>query len=299
MIVWIAQAQDSQNKQPCWRVSSFSISVGFSGVFMPNTISEYNDLKNLVEDPDLLIDPAGYNSNQYYSDFSGSFSPKISLGITPYSKKLGKYRDNRELRLGIGSNFGIRRSYNFYKYEAIVVDTFQSVNGNPNVYADSLIHTYYSYNENIFDLNFSISYIFKTNTEKRVQLYAGVGAEYGISVSYYLTVDNYENQSLYYYNDGNKPDYESVSGYYPYYYYGNEKYTSNTTKSNMKNAAHFVRAYIPMGINFRLSDHNSFFKHVNIYSEFSPGIEFMFVKNEDAYINPYMGVAIVGFSYKF
>ena len=67
----------------------------------------------------------------------------------------------------------------------------------------------------------------------------------------------------------------------------------------MKNAAHFVRAYIPMGINFRLSDNNSFFKHVNIYSEFSPGIEFMFVKNEDAYINPYMGVAIVGFSYKF
>ncbi|MCF6341926.1 MAG: hypothetical protein L3J31_03885 [Bacteroidales bacterium] len=296
MLASLMHAQDAQQSQTGWKITSFGASFGFSGVFVPATISGYDNLKNSVEDPGLFIDPSGYNTYDYYSDFGGNVSPKIYIGITPYSKKKGAYRTNRELRLGIGSNFGMRRYFDFYKSESIAVDTFQSVNGNPDIYADSVIQRFASYYENFFDLNFSISYLFKTDAARRVHLYAGVGAEYGITLSYFVSVDQYETRSLNYYEKGDKPDEDSG----PYYYYGTD-YTSSysSQKTNMKNAAQFVRAFIPMGINFRISNNNSFFKHVNIFSEFSPGVEFQIVPNDQTYVNPYFGVALVGLSYKW
>lgn len=296
LLIGFVQAQDAQQNQTGWKITSFGVSFGFSGVFVPATISGYDNLKNSVENTDLFVDPSQYDSYDYDSDFGGNVSPKIYIGITPYSKKKGAYRTNRELRLGIGSNFGVRRYYDFYKSESFAVDTFQSVNGNPDIYADSMIQRFASYYENFFDLNFSISYLFKTDVNKRVHLYAGVGAEYGVTLSYYITVDKYEARSINYYEKGNKPDEDSGT-----YYYFSSDYTSSysSQKTSMKNAAHFIRTFIPMGINFRISNNNSFFKHVNIFSEFSPGIEFQIVPDDQTYVNPYFGVALVGLSYRW
>ncbi|MCF6171285.1 MAG: hypothetical protein L3J31_03975 [Bacteroidales bacterium] len=297
-LVSLAYAQDTQQNQTGWKINSFGLGFGFSGVFVPATISGYEDLKNSSGNPELFVDPSQYDTFNNYSDFGGNVSPKIYIGITPYSKKKGTYRTNRELRIGIGSNFGVRRYFDFYQSESFVVDTFQSVNGNPDIYADSVAQHAASYSENFFDLNVGISYLFKTDAAKRVHLYAGLGAEYGITLSYFVTVEQYESHSLSYYEQGKKPDEESAPYYY--YYYGSEyNSTYSSQKTNMKNAAHFVRTFIPMGINFRISNNNSFFKHVNIFSELSPGVEFQIVPNDQTYVNPYFGVALVGFVYRW
>lgn len=293
MLSGLLQAQDNTPKRSGWKVTSFSVSMGFAGVYMTNTNSDYNNLKNSVEDPDLFIDPAGFSHDQFYSGAAGNGSFRISMGLTPYSKKHGKYRNNRELRFRVGSNIGIRHSFSFYQDESFPVDTFYSANGRPDIYADSVQYSGYGYDERFTDINFGISYLFKTDVQKRVFLYTGVGAEYGITLNYYVTVDQYEGSSVYY-HDSNKPE-----DHYPYnYYYAGNGYTSSTNDTKMKTPAQFVRAFIPLGIDFRISNHNSFFKHVHLFTEFNPGVEFQILGGQTG-VNPYFGVALMGLRYKF
>jgi hypothetical protein len=62
----------------------------------------------------------------------------------------------------------------------------------------------------------------------------------------------------------------------------------------------FLRPYIPLGINFRITNRTqSFFNQVYLFTEINPGIEFQFVGNEKTYFNPYFGVAMLGFTYRW
>jgi len=295
LISGMLQSQTSEKKPARWKVTSFNMSLGSASFFVSGTQSDYDNLKQSVEDPDLFVDPSNFD-NQYYSDWSGDFTPRISIGITPYSKKKGEYNVNREIRFGIGSNKGSRRYFSFYNEEKIRVDTFQSVNGNPNIYADSNYVNNFYYSEDFIDLSFSFSYLFKTNANKRFHAYAGVGVEYAITLKYYVTANQFENYIMTYSQEGTQ---EGSSPYNSYYqsYYGYLSSSYNETK--MKSPAHFIRAFIPVGINFRFSNNNSFFKHLNIYSEINPGIEFQIIPGEQNYVNPYFGVAWVGLSYKW
>ncbi len=292
VFVGYLQAQKSSDEKEKCKITSFNISMGFYGVFAPNTIEDYFSLKNSLENPKILVDPSGMQENYYYSSISGNASPKISIGITPYSKKRNEYRENRELRIGIGFNFGNRRSYSFYDKNSIPFDTLHSTSGN-KVYADSVFIKAYDYSENFVDFNFSISYLFKTDIAKRVYLYAGLGVEYGIALRYYLTANSYQSDYVSYYTG--EPSSDDVYQFY----YGKQNYSSKHIDANLKGPAQFVRLFVPMGINFRISNNNSFFKHINIYSELSPGIEFQMISNEKTFVNPYFGLALVGFSYRF
>ena len=293
MLFSFLQAQDNAGKKEGWKVTSFSVSMGFAGVYLTNTNTDYDNMKNSVEDPDLFVDPSGFNSDQFYPSGGGNGSFRINMGLTPYSKKRGEYRNNRELRFSVGSNFGRRHSFSFYQNESFPVDTFHSVNGKPDIYADSAHYTSSYYDERFTDLNFGISYLFKTDVRKRVFLYTGIGGEYGITLNYYVTADYYESSSIYY-HDGNTSE-----NIYPYNYYsGDYDYNSSNNTTKMKNPAQFIRAYIPLGIDFRFSNNNSFFKHVHIYTELNPGIEFQILAGQTG-VNPYFGVALVGLRYKW
>jgi hypothetical protein len=60
----------------------------------------------------------------------------------------------------------------------------------------------------------------------------------------------------------------------------------------------FFRPYIPLGINFRITNRTqSFFNDVYLFTEMKPGIEIQIVGNEKTYINPYIGIAMFGFKY--
>jgi hypothetical protein len=293
------KAQQDDATKHFMKISSVSTSMGFAGVFAPTTMNDYYGLKNTIEDPDILIDPSGFGSESFFSDLGGNTRMKFNLGLTPFSKKKNEYRHNRELRLGVGFNSGIRRSFNFYKTDYIAADTFVSSNGNRPIYADSAFGSYHIYNENFYEFNINIAYLFKTDPSRRLYLYAGLGAEYGISIRYFLRYENIETSEIVYYDEANPP---SGNDYYYYgKYTGDNGYTvnSSSTKTNMLNAAHFVRTYIPLGINFRISNGNSFWKHMNVYSEINPGLEFQIVPSDQTYVNPYWGVALVGLSYKF
>lgn len=307
------QAQNESSKTARFKVSSFSSSLGFAGAMTSNTNADYYSLKDAVNDPDLFVDISGFKSqNSYFygsmgiyggtygsSDLGGgNGSIVFNLGLTPYSKKLGKYRENRELRISIGSNFGSRNTFNYSNNSYTPIDTLQSVNGSNVVYADSNIYQNYNYSLDFTDINFGFSYIFKTDVKRRVHFYAGFGVNYGIALRSTVNIYQNEYRSVYYYDQSNPPT-DNDDNYLNGYYDSND-YTYEYSSTNLKNPMQFIRAYIPVGLSLRLSNkEKSFFNHVNLYTEMNPGVEIQVIPNDKTYANPYFGVAFLGFSYNW
>lgn len=305
-------AQNENSKQPLFKVTSFSSSIGFAGVMTSNTDEDYYGLQKAVQNPSLFVDVSGFTNNSayygsygfydgyYYNGYgggAGNGSAVFNLGLTPYSKKLGMYRENRELRISVGSNFGTRNTFDFYDNNTFRIDTFQSVNGSGNVYADSAIYSNYSYSLNFTSINFGVSYLFKTDMKRRVHFYAGGGVNYGIALN--STVDVYENiyKSVIYYNEYQNPS-ENNNNYYYYDGNNNGSYSYSNSSTGLIKPMQFVRFYIPVGLSLRLSNkETSFFNHVDLYTEMNPGVELQIISYDKTYANPYFGIAFIGFNY--
>jgi hypothetical protein len=310
LFIVFANAQENTAKQPCFRVSSFSSSLGFGGSLTSNTDADYYLLQNAVDNPQQFVDITGmknsgpswgfkgmgyYNGMSYNSGGSGNGNLLFNLGLTPYSKKLGKYRENRELRFSVGGSMGSRNQFHYYENNSFVIDTLYSVNGNNTVYADSVNNKQYNYSLNFSEINFGASYLFKTDVKRRVNFYAGIGFNYGISLRSYISFNEETYSALRYYNENDKPSDDEI-------YYGSyntiSSYSSST--NNLKNPMQFLRVFIPVGLNFTLSKKpESFCSHVDLYTEMSPGVEFQILSSEKTYTNPYFGVAVIGFRYKW
>jgi hypothetical protein len=68
----------------------------------------------------------------------------------------------------------------------------------------------------------------------------------------------------------------------------------------MKGTTHFMRASVPLGVNFRIARKaQSFFNNVYLWLEMNPGVEFQIVANDKTYINPYFGFAMLGITYRW
>lgn len=311
LIAFVSFSQEKTTKPACFRVSSFSTSLGFSGAFTSNTRSDYYTLKSVAEDPGIFVDISDMKDNGgswgysgmypmegfYYSGGgSGNGNLLVNLGLTPYSKKLGKYRENRELRLSLGGSFGTRNNFFYYDNNFTPVDTFQSVSGGGYVFADSLVSRHYNYTLNFTEVNFGLSYLFKTDVNRVVHFYAGAGLNYGITLNATVDLNEDSYRSLYYYNENNKPSDDDS-----FYYYGEDYESSfNSTKTKLTGPMMFARVYIPMGVSIRLSKKpTSFFNHVNLYAELDPGVEFQFLAGEKTYANPYVGVGLIGVRYNW
>jgi hypothetical protein len=312
LLLAFANAQEKSLQKPCLKVTSFSSSIGFSGAMTSNTASDYYTLKNAVENPDLFIDITGFSETGpgwgyngiYFNGYtgvgysgggSGNGNLLFNLGLTPYSKKLDKYRENREIRLSLGGSFGTRNNFYYYDNTTFIIDTLQSVSGGGTVYADSSIIKHYNYTLQYSEINFGLSYLFKTDVNRTVHFYTGAGFNYGITLR--SAVDVYEDvyRSVYYYNEHDKPSEDEV---WDLSTTGSDNYTYSSSSTNLKKPMHFARIYIPLGLEIRLSKKpSSFFSHVDLYTELNPGVEFQFLSGEKAYANPYFGVAFIGFRY--
>jgi hypothetical protein len=307
LFIGFASAQDVNPKHPCMKVTSFSSSIGFSGAMTSNTDEDYYILKDAVENPDLFVDIKGLNggsnsswnyNDMYYNNYgsgSGGGNLVFSLGLTPYSKKLGKYRDNRELRFSVGGSLGTRNSFYYYDDYSFVIDTFQSINGSGVLYADSSISKHYSYSLEYSEINFGLSYLFKTDVNRKVHFYAGIGANYGIALRSAVSVVEDTYRSVYYRNEYDSP---SDGGYTYSGYYDPYAYSYNSPTTNLKSPMQFMRAYIPLGLSLNLCKKpDSFFHHVDLYTELNPGVEFQILSPDKTYANLYMGAAMIGFNY--
>jgi hypothetical protein len=253
-----------------------------------------------VEDPSIFVDAEELSESRYNYGFGGNGSGKFYLGLTPYSKKKGGYNNNQELRFSLGTSFGARRIFNYYQVNNTRIDTFASVSNNNIVYADSSVYNRYLYAEEFYDISLGAAYLFKTDTERRFHFYTGVGFEVGFSIRSSVRLEQYTEESIIYYDPSNPPSDEEPDNFYFGFYDNEPAGTTQTFRTNMEGGLTFLRTYIPFGINFRIARKpQSFFNKVFLFSEVGPGLEFQFVANEGTYVNPYVGVAMLGFTYRW
>jgi hypothetical protein len=272
-----------------FKISAVNVDFGGNGVFAPLTTSDYIMLRNSAADQSQFItNPEDYTL-EFFSGGGGSFAPSISIGLSPYSKKRGKYNHNQELRLKLGGGFGLRRSFVYSNEVKTPYDTLTSSAGNPDLFLDSVYFHNPSYAESIYELNIGATYLFKTNTAKRWHFYTGFGAEYGIAFQSYASIIN--NEGYYFTNGANSPNTSE------FYAFSNDNETQSY-RSQLNTNSHFLRFYVPLGINFRIANKNEFWRHFNLYAQGSGGMELQFVSNGgDTYVNTFGAFAFFGVRY--
>lgn len=290
-------AQQATEDQSKLKITSFGSSMGFSGTYVSNTTGDYNSLAGNVEDPGYFVNAGRYDESKYNYGFGGNGNLQFYLGLTPYCKKRGEYRNDRELRINFGFSFGARRTFSYFHRNTFLVDSYQSNSGSM-VYADSSKFTRMNYAESYYGVGLGLAYLFKTNPERRFHFYTGLGMEYSLALRSFVRINEYNESTFYYYTQGNRPVLEEPD--FEWMGFRDDDGNSSSTTTNMNGNLMFIRPYIPLGVNFRITNQTrSFFNHVNLFMEINPGIEFQLVGNEETYINPYLGVAMMGFTYRW
>ncbi len=293
----LALFAQQDEKPPKLRISSFGSSMGFAATAVSNTSNDFKSLSENVEDPELFYGLEKYTESKYNYGAGGNANLVFNIGFTPYNSKKAEYRKNQEFRVSLGFSFGARRTFNYIDRNTYQFDSYQSGSGDM-VYADSTIFTRMTYAESYYGIGFGLSYLFKTNPERRFHFYTGGGLDYAIALRSFVNFKKYTESGMYYYTEGNKPTLEEPD--FHWMKKDDNNGTTNTTQTNMKSNSMFLRPYIPLGINFRITNRTqSFFNQVYLFTEINPGIEFQIVPDEKTYINPYFGVAMLGFTYRW
>lgn len=299
MALAMTNMSGQETSNPKMKVNSFGSSLGFAGTYISNTTADYKSLAANVDDPKMFVDLKKWEKSKYNYDIGGNGDLQFYLGLTPYNKRKGEYRENRELRLNLGFSFGARRTFSYFQRNTFTYDSYTSGSGSM-VYADSSYFTRMMYAESFYGISLGASYLFKTNPERRFHFYTGVGFEYSLALRSFVSVKKYNEDKQYYYSEGNKPQLGEPELEWKNFRDKDESGDTELLTTNMKGTLMFFRPYIPLGVNFRISNRTqSFFNAVYLFTEIKPGIEIQVVGNETTYFNPYIGVAMLGFTYKW
>jgi hypothetical protein len=267
----------AQTTQPFLKLNS--IATDFKYINPGSQQLTFDEIKNLAKDPTALteLNLAGYHEGQY--DFSiqspnqiffESPSGKIPTNsivsssrfdlfasFKMFSKKKGDYNKNRILRLGI--------FYQPYQYQ-------QSNNVKTDTIATDTFLNHYAYYEAYTPLlGLDADYIFTTDADKWVSVYAGIGAAVGFSVHPQVAETYGTMKGIQYYDTIQDP-------YYPLY---NFSVLSNTQNVYQGVSSMLLEAQIPVGINFRLAE------ILNIYFEATAVFADQFyLKGNSSFSNP-------------
>lgn len=180
-----------------------------------------------------------------------------------------------KLRAGVSfGNFGLNYNGSWNKQTATTIDSVVLQSTGQSFPVDSIFSQYANVSHNAKMFNVDASYIVTLNPHRRLSFYTGVGASVGISL-----------QNI-------------ISGHYNEFSYSNSPFANfSTYQNNNSNNHQFssktlpvatnIRAYIPLGLNFRLSNRSPFLKHFSLYGEMDLGLNIENMKGINSNIGFY------------
>lgn len=175
----IAQAQDAE-KFSRFKLADFQVA-GFFTTYSPQLV-DYNAIAGLAANVNELQIPANIADYTRRLDSQegsqGTAAFQGSIALNPFNKKKGEYRENQTWRLGI-----LFRDINTYE---------SSYNVSIPTGIDTVVSESRDYfvNAGQSALLLETSYAFSTNSKRPVYAYAGIGAQFGFTVSSNLEVNN-------------------------------------------------------------------------------------------------------------
>jgi hypothetical protein len=286
-------AADSIKNQPvvkkcCFKFASIALS---SGVNKYRTMGhDDNDFEKSTKDhSNWNSGNLNFMSSMNMGDMTTRNLLTFEIGLNPWSKKLNNYNKKRELTIGLfysGSDLESRKSMEFASTPG---DTF-TINS-IKYQTDTVSRTSKSHVVNANVLGASVQYLFKTDPEKRISLFTGVGIDAAFAITSRIH-DNYQKDSsvmLSFY--GNKTNYDQFDNGY---FLGSEE-----QKSSLKaDPTIFASINMPFGVNFRLCKKKDIWNQMNIFIRGNLGLETEIVVHHETHFNPYIGCA-VGFKFDF
>ncbi len=258
----LLSAQSENTSDPKVKISSASIS---SNVLIRRN-RDYVDINQFQKEAGnsglFNVDLDQYEKSNYHYSFSGSNQVELNMGLSFLNNKTGFYDPSRELIVGISYN-SFRSNIAHYSRDAGIsaLDTFQSSSGDI-IYTETSGGERLDYHATSEYLLLNVSYLFKTDRNKRLSMFSGIGTEIGHSIS--RTYDaSYYNRDLISYKKSNG---ESISSEVISY---DQDFEAASVESST-----LARLYVPIGINLRLSKKWAILESMSIFLQAKLGVQY-------------------------
>ncbi len=239
----------------------------------------------------------GYSQNANSSRYSNQGGIMAAWKINGSEKQ--------KLRIGFsGGSYQANWASDFYKETTYRLDTFVSQQTGEMYFVDSTHRQNLSYQHNAQMFNIHLNYLQTLNPQNKLSFYVGGGASLGMSLSNQVTVNYSENSDLgdpsaynYYNNNGN------YGSGYGNNYNNNSSYNYNQNinifETKTQSPTQNISAFALTGLNWRLSNKNRFFKHINLFGEWQTGLQvnrMQEINNSIGFLNGLTGGLRVSFN---
>ncbi len=281
-------------KKGCFRIASLSLASG---------MNKYRELGDDEKDWGRPDKDQQNQSGQHGWSFgnmgsmmggksvgNGGFNTRnsiiLEMGLNPWSKKMGNYNKKRELTIGLfysGSDLANRYSKEFLTTAG---DTF-SFNG-VNYQTDTVARIQKSYVEKANVLGVGVQYLFRSDPEKRISVFAGVGIDAAYALTARIRQTYTKDSALVLSISGASEDHVGDREFDNGKFLGNEE---TKTTVNAKTSM-FASVYLPFGIDFKLCKKKDIWNQFSLFLKGNLGLETAIVVGSKTHFNPYMGAAI-------
>jgi hypothetical protein len=246
-----------------FRVNNITLQTGYWTSYGYDT--EVSDLTLLTTGSTLLNDNSAEDSSTIWSLFE-YFQISSSLGFEILSRNGSKYKTHPIIQLGVsylsGSNLGQDKS----RSEVTRYDTLVSTQTGQAIFLDSITghNIFLFYNSR--QIRFDGSIMFRTNPNLRLSFFYGIGTSFGISFNS-TKISRLEHVRI----DGSDKNHFSSNN--SQYIFSNQS-TYETEKIKNKNSFCISTYIIPIGIDLRLGNRDSFAENLHLFYELRAGLNF-------------------------
>ncbi|HLV43179.1 MAG TPA: hypothetical protein VKY37_12935 [Brumimicrobium sp.] len=254
-----------QDEKPVKRIAITDVQV-YGGMLFKNDINgTLSDFRSLAPQSYLLNKDFSNFSQEERKGSSGDMGSSIMIGIQFRDKNNSTYRANPFLRLGFNYSAGSTIAGSMRSSSITPYDTLTSSQTGNAIYVDSTESNSYGMFYSSDQLRFDGSLIFRTNPDARWSVYAGVGVTVGISLNASARIHYTKRRdvNMHGYGAGNPSGSHYIS---PTEF----KYEELRNKTNFS-----LSTYVPLGIDFRLSNRNKFWSRIHLFYEVKPAVNFV------------------------
>jgi len=186
----------------------------------------------------------------YSSNYDqGAGNPMLMLGL---GFKSNHRKNGPTYRLGLGYGNGTGMEGQYTRDNKFRIDTFTSSRTGQKIYIDSSVSETYSFDHFASLLKLDISVVWRTSTNRKMKLFAGIGCLAGTSLYAVTTIEYYKSSYV------NAPFIANYNRYHT-----NLHTTETYHQKNQTSAA----IYCPFGLDYQISKKSRFWKTLNIFME--------------------------------
>lgn len=189
-------------------------------------------------------------------------------------------RFQQKLRLGVSfGNYGLNANGSWRNETATHIDTFISQQTGEQLYVDSIFYQNASINHQAQMFNVEANYILTLNADRKLSFIAGLGIQAGVSLQNYM-------QSRY--SEDNRIEYMGTYNSNNNHIHNNALKLDNSTR--ILPTLSTYNAFIPLGLNYRLSNRSNFLRHINLFGELNLGLELSHMQGINTNLGFYSGM---------